>query len=232
MRCRADDRCRARDEHGDPAETDGFLCVWCLEGSTLDVRALTLDYRDLEQQLPPALGVWGSGMPRGSAGHPLPLNEHALDLQHQIWWMCDAWDAVVRDLDRLSDKPSRTRAGWAVQQSVSILAPRLDRLARASGTMWDYPGSTERCSEVPGWQGVLDLSKLHYAARDILGLGNDRGEACIGVICPECGIKSKLVRDTERGGVNCKACKKALTSAEYADWVGELHAEATRKEAA
>lgn len=234
MRCQAAERCRARDERGNPAETDLPLCFHCLEGATRDVRALTLDYRDLEQQLPPALGVWGSGMPRGSAGHPLPLNEHALDLQHQIWWMCDAWDAVVRDLDRLSDKPTRTRAGWAVQQSVSILAPRLDRLARASGTMWDYPGSTERCSEVPGWQGVLDLADLHGQARHVLGLAADRGELCVGVLCEGCDKKSTLVRDLDNGGVVCrgKGCGKRYTAEEYAVWTRVLHDDHERQEAA
>src|SRR5882672_1912207 len=98
MRCAAEAHCRARDEHGHPAETDGPpLCFWCLEAAERDVRALVLDYRDLEQQLPPSLGVWGDGMPHASGGHRLPLNEHALNLQHEIWWMTDAWDAVVRE---------------------------------------------------------------------------------------------------------------------------------------
>jgi hypothetical protein len=171
-------------------------------------------------------------MPRGTSGHPLPLNEHALNLQHEIWWMTDAWDAVARDAARLSDKPPRTRAGWAVQQSVSILAPRLDLLARTSGTMWDYPGSTDRCSEIPGWQGVLDLARLHHQARHVLGLAGDRGELCIGVVCGYCDVKSKLVRDPEDGGVTCRACKGHYTAEEYASLVGALFAAVHEEEAA
>ena len=228
MRCMSADHCRALDEHGNPAVTDGFLCFHCLESAERDVRALVLDYRDLEQQLPPSLGVWGDGMPRGTSGHPLPLNEHALNLQHEIWWMTDAWDAVARDAARLSDKPPRTRAGWAVQQSVSILAPRLDLLARTSGTMWDYPGSTDRCSEIPGWQGVLDLAQLHHRARHALGLSADRGELIVGVACPRCDIRSKLVRDAE-GGVSCRSCKSRLEPGEYAVWVAD---DAARQEEA
>lgn len=228
----AADRCRARDERGNPAETDLPLCFHCLEGAERDVRALVLDYRDLEQQLPPSLGVWGDGMPRGSSGHPLPLNEHALNLQHDIWYLTDAWDAVVRDVARLSDKPPRTRAGWAVQQSVTVLAPRLDVLAKATGTMWDYPGATDRCSEVPGWQGVLDLAQLHWRARHALGLSADRGEACIGVICGYCDVKSKLVRDPEDGGVTCRACKGHYTATEYTALVGALFDQVQQEEAA
>jgi len=233
MRCVAESRCRARDERGDPADTDGFLCFHCLESAERDVRALVLDYRDLEQHLVPSLGQRGSGLPTGRGGlPPLPIAEHVLELQQDIWWLTDAWDAVVRDLDRLSDKPPRTRAGWAVQQSVTVLAPRLDRLALATGTMWDYPGSTDRCSEVPGWQGVLDLAHLHQRARHILGLSAVRGEACIGVICGYCDVKSKLVRDPEDGGVTCRACKGHYTADEYAALVGALFAEVHGEEAA
>jgi hypothetical protein len=230
--CLAGDRCRARDEYG-PAETRDPLCFHCLESAERDVRALVLDYRDLEQHLVPSLGQRGSGLPTGRGGlPPLPIAEHVLDLQMDIFWLVDAWDAVVRDMDRLSDKPTRTRAGWAVQQSVSILAPRLDRLAQTSGTMWDYPGSTDRCSEVPGWQGVLDLARLHHRARHVLGLSADRGEACIGVICGYCDVKSKLVRDAEDGGVTCRACGGRYTAVEYTLLVGVLFDEATREEAA
>lgn len=252
--------CRALDERGNPAETDGWLCFHCLESAERDVRALVLDYRDLEQHLVPSLGQRGSGLPTGRGGlPPLPIAEHVLDLQMDIFWLVDAWDAVVRDIDRLSDKPTRTRAGWAVQQSVSILAPRLDRLAGATGTMWDYPGTAEPCprvssravlnsptvltvlcsedgvepcgecggtgriaatSEVPGWQGVLDLARLHHRARGALGLSTDRGELIVGVACPRCDIRSKLVRDGE-GGVSCRSCKSRLEPVEYAAWVAE-----------
>lgn len=232
-RCLAADHCHARDEHGDPAATDGFLCFWCLESAERDVRALVLDYGDLEQHLVPSLGQRGTGLPTGRGGlPPLPIAEHVLDLQMDIFWLVDAWDAVVRDLDRLSDKPTRTRAGWAVQQSVAILAPRLDRLALASGTMWDYPGATDRCTEVPGWQGVLDLAKLHHRARHVLGLSNERGEVCIGVICGYCDVKSKLVRDPEDGGVTCRACKGHYTAEQYAALVAARFAEVHDKEAA
>lgn len=224
MRCMAESRCRARDERGDPALTDGFfLCFYCLESAERDVRALVLDYRDLEQQLPPSLGVWGDGMPRGSTGRPLPLNEHALNLQHEIWFLTDAWDAVVRDVARLSDKPPRTRAGWAVQQSVSILAPRLDVLAEASGVMWDYPGAVERCEEIPGWQGVLDLGQLHHRARTALGLTARKREHCGPVPCRRCDLKL-LFRVPGEDSVECDGCKLWYDAAGYERWVQEVAA--------
>lgn len=229
MRCMAADRCRAVDERGNPAETDGWLCFHCLESAERDVRALVLDYRDLEQHLPPSLGVWGDGLPRGTSSRPLPLNEHVLNLQHEIWWLTDAWDAVVRDASRLSDKPPRTRAGWAVQQSVAILAPRLDVLAAVTSVeMWDYPGAvvvTDRCSPVAGWQGVLDLAALHRRARSALGLSNDRPALLVGVRCRGCDVKSKLTRDHDSGEVWCRACGQRYTAEEYTRWTAMLVAE-------
>lgn len=233
MKCMAGDRCKARDEHGDPALTDGYLCFWCLESAERDVRALTLDYRDLEQRLPLSLGQRGTGLPTGRGGLPgPPIAEHVLELQQDIWWLTDAWDAVVRDLDRLSDKPPRTRAGWAVQQSVSILAPRLDRLARASGTMWDYPGAVERCAEIPGWQGVLDLAHLHHRARAALGLTAEKPELCLGIPCrnPECDLKT-LYRLPGSDEVKCHSCGLRYSAEDYTTWT-RLLAAPKRKEAA
>jgi len=219
MRCFSADRCRARDEHGYPADCDGPLCFYCLEGAERDVRALVLDYRDLEQHLAPSLGVWGSGMPSGKgAPAQAPLNLGALSLQQDIWWMCDAWDAVVRDVARLSDKPPRVRAGWAVQQSVSILAPRLDVLARTSGVMWDYPDAVERCTEVPGWQGVLDLARLHHRARSALGLTTRKREHCAAVPCSRCDLKL-LFRVPGEDAVECDGCNLWLDGPAYAAWV-------------
>lgn len=225
------EHCRARDEHGNPADSDAPLCFWCLEAAERDVRALVLDYRDLEQLLPPSLGQRADGMPRARGDErPLPFAEHIFDLQHEIWHVTDAWDAVVRDVDRLSEKPPRVRAGWSVQQSVAILAPRLDRLAQTSGTMWDYPGATDRCSEIPGWQGVLDLARLHHRARGALGLNRDEGELIVGVACPRCEIRSKLVRTED--AVTCRGCKVRLEPGDYADWVAEDAARLGREDAA
>jgi hypothetical protein len=204
---------------GRPAECSGraLLCDWDLEAAELDVRALPRDYYSLEQELAPALGVWGDGTPR-SKSRPLPLNERALLLQEEIAWLVDAWDDVARDVDRLSEKPRRVRQGWAVQQSVAILAPRLRRLAELETvTMWSYPG-TEGASEVPGWQGVLDLARLHHRARRALGLTAARPEHCDGVPCRACDLKL-LYRVPGEDAVRCDDCGDWLDADTYAEWV-------------
>lgn len=215
--------CRAFDGR-QPAECDGkaALCQWCIEVCERDVRALTLDYRDLEQLLPPALGVWGDGMPRGQSS-PLPLRESILDLQMQIHWLTDAWDDVVRDVDRLSEKPHRVRQGWAVQQSVSILAPRLRLLAEIeSVTMWSYPGH-EGAVDVAGWQGVLDLAQLHHRARSALGLTSPMPEHCQAVVCRDCDLKL-LYRIPGEDSIRCDGCGLYYSGDEYAAWTALLAA--------
>ena len=217
--------CRAWDGR-QPAECDGkaLLCRWCLEGCERDVRALTLDYRDLEQLLPPALGVWGDGLPRGRSS-PLPLREHILDLQLRIHWLTDAWGEVVRDRDRLSELASQVRQGWVVQQQVAVLAPRLRLLAELeSVTMWSYPGH-DGAVDVPGWQGVLDLAALHHRARSALGLTEPMPEVAWGVLCRgPCDMVSTLVRKPGEDEWRCRQCGEHYTAAAYTDWVGILAA--------
>jgi hypothetical protein len=228
-RCEAGDRCRAYD----PAARQPFpswpLCDFCLESAERDVRALVLDYRDLEQHLPPSLGQWGDGQPR-SRSTALPLSVHVLDLQIEIHSTLDAWDDVVRDRERLSDKPQRVRDGWAVQQAVSILAPRLHILAGIPmAVMWSYPGTEGRDSEVPGWQGVLDLSRLHQRARSALGLTREEPELCVGVPCRriECDLKT-LYRMPGTDEVRCHSCGLTYSAEDYAKWLKLCAADARK----
>lgn len=271
-RCEAGDRCRAYDPQKKQAFPEAPLCSYCLDSAERDVRALVLDYRDLEQHLPPSLGQWGDGQPRGRST-ALPLSVHVLDLQVEIHWLTDAWDDVIRERERLSEKPSRVRSGWAVQQAVSILAPRLHVLAGIGPQpMWDYPGTSEVCpaftshpvlnsstvltvscsqgdgrpcgvcggtgrvatsTEQPGWQGVLDLSRLHQRARSALGLTAPKKEHCAGIPCrnPECDLKL-LFRIPGTDEVRCDACSMWYDADAYRSWVALVSAAARRDRAA
>lgn len=215
--------CLARDEHGHPAETELPLCFWCLEGAERDVRALVLDYRDLEQLLPRGASRPATGMPHTRhVDAALPIDEDVLDLQRLIWWVVTAWEEVVRDaagLPPVADWAKRRRDGPAVVEAVRVLAPRLDVLCRVEqAEMWGYPCSAGTTT-LAGWEGVLDLADLHRRARGALGLGRDDGELIIGVACPRCEIRSKLHRTVD--GVHCQGCKVTLETAEYAGWVLE-----------
>lgn len=131
--CVAGAACRLYDRTtGLPAETlRHTLCSACLDPAQAAVRALPLDWRDLEQLLPPALGVWGDGQPHGDGGNPIPLNAHVEALQAAIWWATTAWEEAVRDAARLSGIPRRrpgpTVHGWAVNPAGVVTPRRIER---------------------------------------------------------------------------------------------------------
>jgi hypothetical protein len=233
-RCQAGDRCRMRDAQTGLAYPQHPLCQWELEAAERDTRALVLDYRDLEQQLPPSLGSWSDGQRRGKST-PLPIRGHVLDLQIEIHWVTSVWADVLRDRERLSDLPGNVRDGWAVQRAVTVLAPRLHLLAEVPPTaMWDYPTSTpgDRCTEVPGWQGVLDLMSLHQRARSALGLTNALPNVAWGVLCRGCDRVSTLVQEPGSDERRCSECHEHYSAMAYADWVALLAAAEKRRGAA
>lgn len=213
--CAAGDRCRNYDPaNKQPAEARRSpLCDTCIDHAERDIRALVLDYRDLENWLPQPLGVWGDG--RAGFNHPIPLRQHIDTLQRDIHWITTAWEEVIRDVDQLSERRTNVRAGYAVQTAVTILSPRLALLASLEATdVWDYPiahcprcgrgGNTNRdpdgvkrarcanckmgwrqpdATTVTGLQAITDLQALHGRARHALGLTTAEPELCIGVPC-------------------------------------------------
>jgi hypothetical protein len=218
------------------AETeDGPLCEGELLAAERAVGALVLDYRDLEQQLPPALGVWGDGQPRGTAEPRIPMRLPVEELQAEIWWVLTAWEQVVRERDKLSDSVTRgVRAGWAVQNAAKILQPRVRLLAGIGEVeMNGYPNLTQtetyrfegiEHALVPGWRGVLDFDRLHSRARYLLGLTSAVPEPIDGVPCKNIDCDRKdLYRELGGDGVFCGACGKRYEQSEYEAWVKLVH---------
>jgi hypothetical protein len=179
--CLAGERCVDYDRRAaDPALAAGLpLCDGCLLASERAVPALVLDYRDLEQHLPPSLGVWGDGQPSTRDDHPVPLNLAVEACQREIWHVLTCWEEVVRERERLSDSVTRqVRAGWAVQAAAQILTPRIRLLAAIKPVLLcGYPSLDEdelqrfegiEYSDVPGWRGVVDF-RGHGPLRLLLG---------------------------------------------------------------
>lgn len=237
-RCVAAERCRGYDRRERlAAELDGTLplCEACLFAGERAVPALVLDYRDLEQLLPPALGVWGDGQPQGSGELRVPMRLAFEELQAEIHWVLTAWEQVVRERDKLSDSVTRgVRAGWAVQSAAKILQPRVGLLSGIGPVeMAGYPNLDQDESyrwmgiehaELPGWRGVLDFDRLHSRARHMLGLTAAAPEPIDGVPCKnvECDEKD-LYRELDRDGVFCGSCGKRYGQREYEDWVKLVH---------
>jgi hypothetical protein len=244
--CLAAERCVDYDGRaGEPALAAGLpLCEPCLLAAERAVPALVLDYRDLEQHLPPSLGVWGDGQPRGSGDLRVPMRLAVEELQAEIHWVLTAWEQVARERDKLSDSVTRgVRAGWAVQAAAQILHPRV-RLLAAIGPveMAGYPNLDQdetyrfrgiEHARLPGWRGVLDFDRLHSKARYMLGLTNAVPEAIDGVPCKniECDEKD-LYRELGGDGVFCGSCGKRYSQREYEDWVKLVHGHVKGKKTA
>lgn len=228
--CAAGEHCR--DHHnGQPAPAgDGPLCEACLQAAESACTALVGDYVGLTQHLPPSVGVWGDGQPRGTGELRVPMRLGVEALQREIWWVLTAWEQVVREHDRLSDSITRgVRAGWAVQAAAGILRPRIRLLATIPATEFaGYPrlddSETYRWrsieyAHVPGWRGVLDITALHRRAVGMQGLTAATPEHCHGVPCCGCDAKD-LYREPAGGdGVFCGSCGLRYTPAAYTDWV-------------
>jgi hypothetical protein len=243
--CAASERCVGFDRRtGKPGLADDLpLCEPCLLAGERAVPALVLDYRDLEQHLPPSLGVWGDGQPASRDDHPVPLNLAVEACQREIWWVLTCWEEVVRERERLSDSPAgQVRAGWAVQAAAQILAPRVRLLAAIGPVLLNgYPSLDEdelqryegiEYADVPGWRGVVDFRRLHDRAQRLLGLAAAHPEVCQGVVCKGCDYVNVLVREPGSDDVVCGLCRLRYSRAEYLEWVGLLHADASRAEVA
>jgi hypothetical protein len=99
------------------------LCEACLDAGTRAVRALPLDWRDVEQLLPPSLGVWGDGQPgRGEPPAPIRLDVEAL--QRAVWWLLTAWEEIVRDVEQLPAEPWHRLASPLQHYSTWVRPPR------------------------------------------------------------------------------------------------------------
>jgi hypothetical protein len=104
-----------------------------------------------------------------------------------------------------------------VQRAAQIITPRVRRLAEVPDQdLWSYPPD-EGWSVVPGWQGVVDLAKLHGRARAKLGITQLERE--LPGSCPECGKGSFTDRVLRVGNgkdtVYCVRCDHRRPYGEY-----------------
>lgn len=238
--CAAGDQCRDYDHtaHHPAYVGDTPLCPECLRAAERDIRLLPYDYVDLEQQLPPSLGEWSGGQPRGSGDPPAPLRVHVDALQREMVYVATLWAAELRTRHYLAELPTRgVRDGWALQQAVHTIVPRLRLLAQLDPVAVYPTGVEDEPRDVPGWEAVLHLQALHHRARTlILGRGRRRfwvpGE-CWEPACAE-AHREAMAAGTPRGEwlwrsepsfardeppVYCRYCGQYRTYDEYRRYV-------------
>jgi hypothetical protein len=193
------------------------LCRECLAVAARDVAALTLDYRDLAQLLPPG-GTAMAARVSGTTTPPIPLDLGVDALQRDIAWTVCAWEPAVRERAGLPAEVTRgVRPGWAVAAAVAVIAPRVDVLASLPPTLCRADGLDAGLVERDGVYAVASLRALHRRARSALGLS--RSVVRLPGTCASCGAEA-LERESGSDWVRCGHCAGRLTADEYRAYVG------------
>lgn len=214
--CRGD-----HDGHGALLPVELPLCDPCLDSAARDVRALVLDYLDLEQ----LLGVKVKSIELIIAGTRDPSTPYALGidaLQRAIWHTLTTWEEIIRERARLAEPARQVRQGWAVQHAVAVLHPRINDLVMIGPTSV-YPLDATVPEEQTGLDAILTFTALHRRARAALGLTR-RIETVFGD-CVQCGWTA-LRRESGSETVYCDNCHDCQTWDDYQRWLRLLYAEA------
>jgi hypothetical protein len=219
------DRCvNGRTCHGDH---DGWgawcappLCADCLDAGARDLRALVLDYADLEQLL-----VAGGTQDLYVSGTRDPPTPYALGidaLQHEIWHVTTSWEEIIREVCALAEPAIKVRPGWAVQHAVAILETRVKIIVGVGPCTVHIDGEP---TEQTGLQAVQGFTWLHRRARSALGLTR-HVERLYGD-CAVCGWHD-LRREHGSETVYCQHCKAGQTWDDYRRWLALSHEVAKR----
>lgn len=201
----------------------GPLCRMCMLRAERDIRALVLDYRDLEQILPRGTAPAAGTRVGGTSTPAVPVALHVDALQRDMVWTLGVWEPPVREAAGLSPEPTgRVRGGWAVTRAVSVIAPRVDVLAGLAPT-WGFGDGLDAGPVLrDGVQAVMSLRSLRARARSVLGLSalthDLPGE------CSTCGL-SALRRDDGSDTVWCAGCEARCTYDDYVRYVGLILAD-------
>jgi hypothetical protein len=149
--------------------TNDPYCRDCLDRAERDIRGLIYDYVDLAQLHEASLSQAPTEHVTGSHESPLLIAGHTEALQAEIVWTVRTWETVLRDLCHLSPAPTRARPGHHVQRGIGIIAARLDRLQRLTGTPVRRTGCEDPIEPVTGVEAITHLQQLHQRARAMLG---------------------------------------------------------------
>lgn len=208
---------------------------------------------ELPEQYVRLTAEMGSPSSRGAAirvpfGPRLPLRADIDALTRLIAESLVSWHERVADVARLSFPESMRRDSWAVGRAAGVLSAHLDAMlalpAQPMSRAWDLrdlghlpAGASgvirsvfaDVTIDLSGADAGLEILRVRYLARAVLGETRARPEELIGVPCrdPEgdCGWRT-LVRaelpsreDEPVWWSVCSRCGDKMTETEYREWV-------------
>ncbi|MET0416038.1 MAG: hypothetical protein ABW022_08460 [Actinoplanes sp.] len=252
--CRSGPACKMHDGVN-PYPTPRALCDGCLSAAEPDVRGLVFDYLDLAQLQEPSMSqAINQRVSGGATEAPMPLAGHVDELQAEIVHALSVWEYELRTACRLSDPgtyaplwrttvydhirlqydtpvTTKARGGHLVQRAVSVVAPRLDRLAALPDTLVCPTGVEDEPVHMAGWEAVHQLQMLHRRARAALGRTTRRfwipGECWACAAHPLRGVDGPLYRSEPRHHedpmeVHCSPCGATRPYPDYETYMSTL----------
>lgn len=193
-----------------------WLCPDDRRAAERDVAALVDDYRMLSQIVGrrTVIGDVKTARPHPASTPPIDLTVDAL--RSMITWSTGVWEEIVRDYCSMASRETRNaRDGYNVQQSVAILAPRVDLLVSLPSTPC-LPYGCEELRDMTGLAGLKSLLAIHAAATELIGL--DRRTVRLPGDCTACGSVA-LRRDVGADDVYCDVCGWAAPYVDYQAFV-------------
>jgi hypothetical protein len=217
--CTAGRSCAAYDRVGRapaPADAGGPLCRACCARAESDIRALPIDYWELQDELVPGRATELGR--RGGSPDRVPLALHVEALQRDIVWTLQVWEPPVREVAGLPPEQTRgVRDSWAVAVAAGVVAPRIGLLVALGPTCGYADGLVAGPVERDGLYAVESLRRLHRLARSALGL--TRRVFVLQGDCSGCGATALRRRDAS-DTVWCDACNGRWSFDDYQRYVG------------
>jgi hypothetical protein len=172
----------------------------------------------------------GGQVVRVPFGPRLPLSGHVDALMRLLAETLLSWEERLRDVARLAvldTQLSRHRnQARAVRDAAKVLGAHLDAvLALQPGPMTRDDYGEIVIADLDGGDAGLEILRLHYRCRAVLGEVRARPESLDGVPCKQCGDialeRAEPPSDPAAEAMHsrCASCGAGMTLKDYASWV-------------
>ncbi len=191
------------------------ICEGCRGRAEREIGLLKFDYVDLSQLIPTAgMRTNEAQIYRPKPQSSPPLNMNAYALRSEVAWLLLSMEHAVRQVmaDTAAMVPSTAREGYRLDAAVRYLQVRVVDVARLPAMVQCWSSHDEQPSALGGLDLLLRVTRVHHAARTMLGLQPRRIK--VPGQCPGCQLWTLTrVEDSER--VSCMACNLHLSTADY-----------------
>lgn len=190
------------------------LCEGCRRRSESELNLLRYDYVDLSQLIPARDGHSDAKIAR-----PKPASKPTIDLQvftlrGEIAYALRVTEVALRVYlgDRVpAELP--VREGFAMDNSIRYLQPRVDELAGMPATEAHWRLSGTVTETLSGPEVLLLLGRLHHRARKICGL--EPMTITVPGMCPSCSTASLRRKDDDDDKIWCIHCRLVFSKEMY-----------------